>query len=182
MSDRTDLNDNDDDAKDLDKTDADATDTDDNDSDDSDNNEQFDPERARKKIAKANREAQNLRTRMKELEAGQAEYQKWKDSQKSEAEKIAERAAAAEEKAEKLQREVWIAKVIAKHGLSENQAKRLQGSTLEELDADAAELAEDLKVPAGRKPAGGLKGGNQPNDNNKNFDAAEMARKIRSSY
>ena len=42
--------------------------------------------------------------------------------------------------------------VAAAHGLSEAQAKRLVGSTRDELEADAAELLELLAPPPSRQP------------------------------
>lgn len=81
-------------------------------------------------LRKANKEAETLRLRLKEFE----------DRDKSEAEKVAERLAAAEDRASKAETDLIRMEVAAAKGLTPAQAKRLVGATREELETDADEL------------------------------------------
>lgn len=76
--------------------------------------------------------------RLKELE----------DKDKSESEKLSERATSAEKRAEEAEARALKAEVAHEKGLTAKQAKRLQGSTREELEADADDLLESF--PAGK--------------------------------
>jgi hypothetical protein len=130
-----------------------------------------------------------------ELKTKAAEYQKLEDAKKSEAQKLEERIAAAEKRAadaEKAVGEAQIdalrARVAAKRNLSDAQAKRLQGTTVEELEADAAELfgepndeAEDEAPPsrsASRRPQPRLKGGLDPEEEPDESDPMKLAAAI----
>lgn len=93
------------------------------------------------------------RAKVKEQEKELAKYRKAEkdkaDADKTESEKRAaaeERATAAELKATKLE-------VAAEKGLTVAQAKRLVGSTREELQADADEILRDFPVTPGKAPA-----------------------------
>lgn len=108
--------------------------------------EELDLERAKAKIAKANDEAKNLRTRLRE---------------KEEALKVAKSPEEVEEAVTKATRDLLIENVALKHKLSEKVAKRLTGTTREELEADAKELAdlfgsgdddEDFNLEGGLNP------------------------------
>ena len=122
---------------------------------------------ARSKIQKVNKEAQALRKRAKAAEDRLAEIDA---ANKTDAEKAADRLADAEKKATEAQARADRLEVAAAKGLTPSQAKRLQGSTVEELEADADELLADFK-PADdgqgmprRKPRE-LSSGNDPDDN-----------------
>ena len=66
--------------------------------------------------------------------------------QEREARRAAEkRASAAEEKLSKIERDQLLSKVAGAKGLTDDQAKRLRGTTREELDADADELLAAFK-------------------------------------
>ncbi|MGE0133754.1 MAG: hypothetical protein AB7L91_06325 [Dehalococcoidia bacterium] len=83
-------------------------------------------------------EAKRLRPaaeRLKEIE----------ESQKSESEKQAEALREAQGKAAAAERELIRTRVALRKGLSESMAKRLQGDTEEEIEADADELLSSLK-------------------------------------
>lgn len=121
------------------------------------------PEVARA-LRKANKEAQDLRIRLKEFE----------DRDKSEADKLAERAAAAERKAQELESRMLRVEVAAAKGLTLTQAKRLIGSTREELEADADELLADIK-PGRPKPDDGQ--GQAPSKPNHAADGKAEARR-----
>lgn len=103
-------------------TDSDTEDADDKKDGDDDEDSDWDPERARRKIRKANAEAQALRERTKTAEA---------------------KAAAADQATQELdaaKAENLRLRVALKFGLDEKIAKRLQGATEEELLQDAEEL------------------------------------------
>lgn len=67
----------------------------------------------------------------------------------------------ADERAEraKLQRDILVANMVTKHGLKPQLAKFLTGATEAELDAQAAELAKEVKPPTAANTEGGS-GGN----------------------
>ena len=152
--------------------------------------DEFDAERAKEKIAKANREAQNLRARLKELEPLAAKAKELEDANKSDNEKLIEdrdghksRADTAEAVAKKLN----IALEAAPEGATIAQvravAKRLSGSTDEELAADAEELYElvgaTAKPKVARKPAEKLRGGTDPDEPVEETDPRKLAAAIR---
>lgn len=104
------------------------------------------------RITKANQEAANyrrqLREAQKELDQHRKAAQDKADADKSEAEKRAaaeQRAAEAELKATRLE-------VAAEKGLTPAQAKRLVGTTREELEADADEILRDFPVAPAAPP------------------------------
>jgi hypothetical protein len=68
------------------------------------------------------------------------------NSNKTELEKATESAKSWQARAEAAELAMLKAEVAARKGLSPAQAKRLQGSTEEELEADADELAEAFKA------------------------------------
>lgn len=112
--------------------------------------EKFDADRYKAKISKANREAENLRKRLKEYE----------DRDKSDTEKLTEDRDTHKSRADKAEAELARYRVAAAKGLTPGQAKRLVGTTEEELSADADELLADLGgKPASGKPAERLRGG-----------------------
>lgn len=109
---------------------------------------------AGKKALEAERQAR------KAAEAAAREAQKkvkeYEDRDKSEAEKAQERAEAAEKRAADLELENSRIMVAVEKGLTPAQAKRLVGSTREELEADAEQLLKDFPAPTGdgpRRPA-----------------------------
>lgn len=115
------------------------------------------------------------------------------DAEKSEIDKAKERAAAAEKKAADAELRAARLEVAAAKGLSPAMAKRLVGSTVEELEADAAELLKEFKpaggegdkgggTPSGRPrealKAGATPGGSQPEET----DPKKLAEKIPRMY
>lgn len=79
------------------------------------------------------------------------------EAQKTAEQKAADKAAEAAAHATKAQREADVLRVAMRKGLTEAQAKRLQGETIEELEADADELLASFvrppDPPAEEKPA-----------------------------
>lgn len=124
--------------------------------------EPFDAERAKAKIAKANSEASALRRRLKELEAAKAKLDELEAAGKSEADKLRDQLAAAEKAAQEAELRALRLEVAADKGLTPSQAKRLVGSTLEELEADADDLLADFQPAKGAveaKPTENLRPG-----------------------
>ena len=75
-----------------------------------------------------------------EVKAKAAQFEQLDSAAKSEVEKATERAAAAEAKLAKAEADATRLAVAMSKGLTESQAKRLVGSTREDLEADADEL------------------------------------------
>lgn len=126
--------------------------------------------------AKANADAAK---KLKELE----------DADKSEAQKAADKAAEAEKRAQEAEMRALRLEVAAEKNLTPAQAKRLAGTTKEELEADADELLESFKPaessegddksktgPGGR-PKERLKPGAGPDDDPE-VNPDELAKKI----
>jgi hypothetical protein len=132
--------------------------------------EPFDADRAKAKIEKANREAAALRARLKEAEPLVAKARELEEAQKTEAQRTAEALAATEQRATKAERELLLREVADDKGLTLAQARRLNGTTREELLADADEFLTLLPAataaqpaPASRTPVEALRPGALPN-------------------
>lgn len=80
-----------------------------------------------------------------DLKAKASRFDELDAASKTEAEKAAQRAADAETKAAAAEARALRLEVAADKGLSPAQAKRLTGSTKEELEADADELLDTFK-------------------------------------
>jgi len=109
-------------------------------------------------------EARKWETRAKENAAAAAQLKALEDAQKTEQQRLEERAATAERLATEREADAIRARVALEKGLTPAQEKRLVGSTREELLADADQLLVDLgsrpRTPApdpsqGPKPAVG---------------------------
>lgn len=90
-------------------------------------------------------ERKNARQAAKERDALAARLQEFEDRDKSEAQKLTERAEAAERRATETESRALRLEIAAEKGLTPAQAKRLVGSTREELEADAADLLDTFK-------------------------------------
>lgn len=122
-----------------------STDSQDGDADDGGtdaDDDQFDEARAKAKIAKANSEAANLRKRLKEAEAKAAKLDELEDANKSEIERATEKVTAAEKRAQEAELRALRLEVAADKGLSPAQARRLVGSSKEDLEEDADDLID----------------------------------------
>lgn len=103
----------------------------------------------------ANKEAETLRLKVKEFE----------DADKSELEKANTAAADAAKRAEDAELKALRLEVAGDKGLTPSQARRLVGTTKQELEADADQLLEDFaagskpppKIPNRPKPLAGTK-------------------------
>jgi hypothetical protein len=123
----------------------------------------------RTKLTKANAEAANYRTRLRELEA------KFKDAKTPE--EVATAVAELTEANAKLAREVEVAKVARKHKLPDELAELVKGDTPEEMDAHAKTLAKFAGKPAPEDLEGGL----DPSAGSDKFDPVATARRARTS-
>lgn len=90
------------------------------------------PPEVKRALSKANKEAETLRLKLREYE----------DRDKTEQQRLEERAAAAETRVQEVELRALRLEVAAEKGLTPAQAKRLVGTTREELEADAEELLE----------------------------------------
>lgn len=100
-------------------------------------------ERATAKAAR--KEADELRQKVQEFE----------DKDKSEKQKLEDRASAAELEAKESAAKLLRFEVAAENDIPSRHAHRLQGSTKEELTADAKELAKELGANGKRPDFGG---------------------------
>lgn len=93
-------------------------------------------------------------TEVKALRPAAQKLADLEESQKSELEKAQARADAAEKKALETELAALRASVALEKGLTPSQAKRLVGSSREDLEADADELLADLKnITPGAAPS-----------------------------
>lgn len=111
-------------------------------------------------------EARKWEARAKENSGAATRLAELENAQKTETQKLAERAEAAERKAADAELRSLRAEIAAEKGLTPGQAKRLQGATRDELAADADELLKDFgpAKPAAdpRRPVESLKSGALP--------------------
>lgn len=114
-------------------------------------------------------------------------FDELQEAQKSEVEKLTEAQQAAAKEAADAKRDAARMRVALSKGLSEAQAKRLVGDTVEELEADADELLETF-APSdngdddkSRRPQEALKPGATTPDEEPDMDPDKLAADILSS-
>jgi hypothetical protein len=146
-----------------------------------------DIEAVKAKERKLNRENATLRARAKAAEEKADKWDEFELSQKSEVEKVTERLAAAEKLAADLQANAVRTEVAMSKGLTAAQAKRLSGSTREELESDADELLSMFSPAAvaaadedteSRRPVSELRGGPDPTVSDTETDPLKLADRI----
>jgi hypothetical protein len=121
----------------------------------------FDPEKAWKLITNLRADVDRHKKR---ADTAESKLKEIEDSKKSESERDAEARAAAEKKAADAELDVTRLRVAMSKGLSETQAKRLVGTTKEELEADADELLETFKSEGDGGSGSGSGGGGRPKE------------------
>jgi hypothetical protein len=128
------------------------------------------PDWARKRLTKANAEAANYRTRLRDAETklGSAKTVEEFETAVTDLKTANER----------LEAELLRERVARKFDLPDDLAGRLHGATVEELEADAKALAKYASTPA--TPPGSLSGGLDPSDDDV-FDPVAEARKARAA-
>lgn len=121
-------------------------------------------------------------TRAKENYEAKQELDALKESQKSDTQKLADKATASEKVAATAQGELLRLRVAMRKGLTEPQAKRLIGTTEEELEADADELLDSFtdKTPADKdgkptRPKERLRSGAAPDEEPDETDPRKLA-------
>jgi hypothetical protein len=127
------------------------------------------PDWARKRLTRANAEAANYRTKLRDAEARLGQAKTVEDFEAATKD--------LRETNKRLERQLLVSDVARKHGLPDDLAARLQGSTKEELEADAKAL-QKYAAPA---PPVSLSGGLDPNDDSDPFDPVKAARAARTT-
>lgn len=129
----------------------------------------------RKARRDAEKKVTDLEARLKEIE----------DKDKSEVQKLTDEVAALRKTATDHETKALRAEVAMAKGLSAAQAKRLVGTTKEELEADADEVLEAFPTPGGaatappgKKPVPDLRGGTEPNTDPEETDPAKLAESV----
>jgi len=130
-----------------------------------------------------------------DLKKAAAKAKELEDAKKSEEQKLLDRIEAAEKRAEQAEQAVTEAekkalraRVAASHGLTDAQAARLQGDTLEELQSDAVEVfgepkkaepEEDTEEPRNfLRPTENLKPGASNSSDDEAVDGEALAEKV----
>jgi hypothetical protein len=129
-----------------------------------------DVEKLKAALKKANKEAEQHRLKLKELE----------DRDKTDAERLAETNRTLEERARRAEIDLCRYRVAMRKGLTETQARRLVGESEEDLEADADELLEAFNTgrpaePAGGRPKERLRSGAVPDAEPEETDPAKLA-------
>lgn len=125
-------------------------------------------------------EARKWEGRAKENSAAAARLKELEDAGKTETEKLRDELTAAQADGTTSKSELMRLRVSIRKGLTEAQAKRLQGTTEEELEADADELLSSFggekgkPAPKGR-PTEKLRGGTNPDDAPDETDPGKLA-------
>ncbi|AUG87194.1 head scaffolding protein [Streptomyces phage Omar] len=123
----------------------------------------------RKELTSTRAEAANYRTKLREVEA--------KLSQAKTVEEFEATTSELRGQIEALERQILLKDVAAKYELPEALAKRLSGSTPDELEADAKELQKLVAPPEPESLGGGL----TPEDDTDDFDPVKAVENFRRS-
>lgn len=107
-------------------------------------------------------EAKKWESRAKENKTAAERLAQLEESQKSEQQKLMERAEAAERERDEVRTEALRLRIAHEKGLTPRQAARLRGSSEEELTADADALLEEFGTNGPRRPTGDV--GQGPRD------------------
>lgn len=102
------------------------------------------PPEVKRALSKANKEAETLRLKLKEFE----------DRDKTEAQRLQEERDALKAERDQLALDTMRREVADEKGLTPAQARRLVGSTRDELEADAEDILEHFPVKAAQKVFG----------------------------
>lgn len=124
--------------------------------------------RLEKEAADTRREAAKYRTTAKENAAAASELEKIRDSQKTEAQKIQDRADAAEKRATAAETELIIERIARRHKIDDDDLDLLGSGTEEQIEARAKRIAAKnaavldgavTKAPPSDKPVQKLRPG-----------------------
>lgn len=128
------------------------------------------PDWAKDKVSKANREAQNLRARLKELEPIAQAAREAEEAKKDDLQRANERAAALEKQLADATLTAERNGLAAKYGIPETHYRYIVGASLEEREDAAAGVAEMLQArvqagstrPPTNRPVENLRPGASP--------------------
>lgn len=124
-------------------------------------------------VATLRAEARKWEAQAKANKTAADELKKLQDANKTEGQRLAEERDAHKGRADTAEAELMRLRVGLRKGLTEAQARRLVGTTDEELEADADELVASFGAPAGGgttppvgtiRPTENLRGGGDPDD------------------
>lgn len=126
-----------------------------------------------------------------DLKAKAAKVDELEASKKTDLDKLTEQIEGLTKSQAETEQRALRAEIATAKGLSSAQAKRLIGTTKEELEADADDLLENLPVATGddegtpashrpptRKPATDLRGGGEPNEDPVELDPLKLASNV----
>lgn len=120
------------------------------------------------KLEKANREAKNLRERLKEAEPIISAAREAEEAQKSELQRAQERLAETDKELSTLKRSQLVTELASDAGLPKKFWRRVTGDTQDEIQADIADLMEAFPVKdavnLSQKPRESLRGGSRPDE------------------
>lgn len=146
------------------------------------NDDDFDPKRAWDLIQNTRGDVERVKA---ELTAAKAKVTEFEAAGKTAEEKLTDRASTAERDNGDLRGQVLRLELALDKGLTRSQAKRLVGTTKEELEKDADELLADFKSTddTRRPPVGGnrreqLRGGGDPTEEPDERDPRKLAAQI----
>lgn len=119
-------------------------------------------DKTKAKIAKANREAQNLRTRLKELQGAQKKLKEYEDADKSESTRLAEERDELKGQLHELSVQNVRREAAAEANLPQKFSRFITAETEDDALAQAKELAKELGLDAkGNKKSPDLRQGNR---------------------
>lgn len=135
------------------------------DDDDEESGETWDQEKARNKIAKANREAKNLRDQIKQLKPLADEAEKARKDGQSEAQRLTEQKAELEVRIAEMEAADARRSAADQAGLSPQFVKFISAADPDEALVQAKELAKALKSATGEDKKADLRQGNRGSGN-----------------
>jgi hypothetical protein len=149
-----------------------------------------DVEALKKRLTQAEETARKADAAAKQNAAAARKLAQMEDASKTEQQRAADAQRAAEERASKAEGELLRLRIAAEHNLSPADARRLIGTTEDELRTDAAAYAEEHKRPtattapvvAGRRPTEQLRGGADPEEPVEEMDPDKLAAQITATH
>lgn len=126
------------------------------------------PEWARQSLTKANAQAAKYRTQVRELEPLAQKAKELEEAQKTEQEKLTERATKAEAQAQVAREQALKFQIAAKHGITEADFDLIGTGTPDQMEARAARIASltaHAPQPPSNSPKPLLRPGATPTEN-----------------
>jgi flagellar biosynthesis GTPase FlhF len=165
--------------------DDDDSDDDEGGGDDGGNGDEDDVARIRRQARHHESENTRLKRELEEAKKAEARLKELEDAEKTELQREKEQREAAERAAAESKLELARTRVAMRKGLTESQARRLQGTTEEEIEADAEDLiksfgishneGDDEEEDLPRRPREALRSGNRPQSEPEETDPRKLA-------